>query len=232
VRLIWKILIGIVAVAVLAVGGLFAAYKIWWESDPEPRAEIAETEVSEGGELDGSYSVVPGPVETPTFVGYRVTEQLVGAVIEQETTGRTPADAVTGTFTITGNMVEETSVTADLRTLQSDNGLRDNAIRSRGLESDSFPEGTFVLAEPIELPEEPPLGETVEFRAVGDFTLHGVTRRVEVPIEGRWDGTLIQVVGNLPIVFADYDMEAPTAPAVASIEDEGEMEFQIFFQKS
>ena len=231
-RLLIKILIGIVAVGVLAAGGLFAAYKIWWESDPEPRAEIEETEVTEGGELDGEYAAVPGPPESPSFVGYRVTEQLAAAVIEQETTGRTPADAVTGTFTITGNMVEEASVTADVRTLASDNGLRDNAIRSRGLESDQFPEATFTLTEPIELPAEPQLGETVQFTAIGDFTLHGVTRPVEIRIEGRWDGTLIQVVGNLPIVFADYDMEAPTAPAVASIEDEGEMEFHVFFQKA
>jgi hypothetical protein len=33
-------------------------------------------------------------------------------------------------------------------------------------------------------------------------------------------------------VFSDYDIEAPTAAAVASIEDEGEMEFQLFFRQA
>jgi polyisoprenoid-binding protein YceI len=230
VRTVTKILIGIVVAAVVLVGGFFAVYKIWLESDPEPRAEIAETEVSEGGELDGSYTVVPGPTETPTFVGYRVTEQLAAAVVEQETTGRTPE--VTGTFTISANTVSDVNVTANLLNLQSDDNRRDNAIKTRGLESEQFPEATFVLTEPIELPAEPELGETVTAAAVGDFTLHGVTNRVEIPIEGRWDGTFIQVVGSLPIVFADYGMEAPSAPIVASIDDEGEMEFQIFFQQT
>jgi polyisoprenoid-binding protein YceI len=230
VRTLTKILIGIVAAAVVLVGGFFAVYKIWLESDPEPRAEIAETEVSEGGELDGTYSVVPGPTETPTFVGYRVTEQFAAAVVESEATGRTPD--VTGTFTIAGNRVSDVSMTANLQTLKSDREMRDNRIRTLGLESDRFPEATFVLTEPIDLPAEPELGETVNTTAVGDFTLHGVTRPVEIPVEGRWDGTTIQVVGNLPIVFADYDMEAPNIAGFVTVKDEGEMEFQIFFQKS
>jgi polyisoprenoid-binding protein YceI len=225
-----KVLIGLgVAVVVLAVG-LFAVYKIFLESDPEPRAKIEKTKVTEGGELDGTYAAFAGPAETPSFIGYRVQEVLVGGAIEQTTTGRT--GDVTGTFTIAGNRVEEVSVTANLQTLKSDRDMRDNAIKERGLESDTFPEATFVLTEPIELPAEPQLGETVNATAVGDFTLHGVTKRVEIPIEGRWDGELIQAVGTLHIVFSDYAIEAPTSPAVASIKDEGEMEFQLFFQKA
>jgi polyisoprenoid-binding protein YceI len=230
VRLLIKILIGIVAVGVLAAGGLFAAYKIWWETDPEPRAEIEETEVTEGGELDGEYTAVPGPPETPSFVGYRVTEQFVAAVVESVATGRT--SDVTGAFTISGNTVSEVSVTANLQTLTSDRDQRDNAIKTRGLESDQFPEATFVLTEPIEHQKVPAVGETVRATARGDFTLHGVTKRVEIPLEGRWDGRDVQVVGQLHIVFADYGIEAPTSPVVASIDDEGEMEFQIFFRKA
>ncbi len=229
-RTLTKILIGIVAAAVVLVGGFFAVYKIWLESDPEPRAEIAETEVTEGGELDGSYTLVPGPADTPSFVGYRVTEQLVAAVVESEATGRT--SDVTGTFTISGNTVSEASVTANLLTLTSDREQRDSAIRTRGLESEQFPEATFVLTEPIELPAEPELGETVDTTAVGDFTLHGVTKPVEIPVQGRWDGVNIQVVGNLHVVFADYGIEAPGSPLLASIDDEGDMEFQVFFEKS
>jgi polyisoprenoid-binding protein YceI len=225
-----KILIGVAGGLVVLAVGLFVAYKVFIESDPEPKAKIAETDVVEGGALDGTYSVFAGPAETPSFVGYRVQEVLVGGAIEQTATGRT--GDVTGTFTITANQVEEVSVTANLQTLTSDKSQRDNAIKDRGLESNTFPEATFVLAEPIELPEEPTPGETVPVNAVGDFTLHGVTKRVEIPIRGRWDGELIQAVGTLHIVFSDYGIEAPTSPAVASIRDEGEMEFQLFFEKA
>ena len=45
------------------------------------------------------------------------------------------------------------------------------------------------------------------------------------------NGTNVQVVGNLPILFSDYGITAPTAPPVASVDDRGEMELQLFFEK-
>jgi polyisoprenoid-binding protein YceI len=224
-----KILIAsAVALVLVVVGGGFAVYKLFIESDPEPPAEITKTTTAEGGTLDGTYQVGPG--DTNSFVGYRVTEQLVGGAIDQTATGRT--SDITGSFTITGTTVQDVTVTADLRTLTSDREQRDNAIKDRGLESNRFPEAKFVLTEPIERPTAPAVGETVTATARGDFTLHGVTKRVEIPLEGRWDGRDVQVVGRLHIVFSDYGITAPTSPVVASIDDEGEMEFQIFFRKA
>jgi polyisoprenoid-binding protein YceI len=231
--------IGVVALAAL----LFAGWYFFLKSDPEPRAAIRDTplqtQATEGSAdgsgtatgsdagLSGTYAVEPG--SSDNFVGYRVTEKLVASVVESTATGRT--DNVTATLTIDGTTVSDVTVTADLRDLTSDNSFRDGRIRSSGLESDRFPEAKFVLTEPITLPSVPEPGETITVQATGDFTLHGVTRKVTVPIEGRWDGTDVQIVGNLPIVFGDYDITAPTAAAVASVDDHGEMEFQLFFEK-
>jgi polyisoprenoid-binding protein YceI len=222
-----KILIGVVGAAVVLAVGLFIAYKVFLESDPEPRAKIKETTVTEGSALDGTYTVTPG--DPNSFVGYRVTEQFVAAVVESTATGRT--SDVNGTFKISGTNVDDVSVTANLQTLTSDRSQRDDAIKGRGLESDMFPEATFVLTKPIELRRQPELGRTVKATATGDFTLHGVTQRVKIPVEGRWDGTAVQVVGTLHVVFADYGIEPPGSPLLASIDDEGEMEFQLFFKK-
>lgn len=227
-RRLYKILIAVgVALVLVVVGGGFAVYKLFIESDPEPPAKITKTTTVEGGTLDGTYRVAQG--DTNGFVGYRVQEQLVGGAIEQTATGRT--SDVTGSFTIMGRTVQDVTVTADLRTLKSDREQRDNAIKDRGLESNRFPEAKFVLTQPIERPTVPAVGETVTATARGEFTLHGVTKAVEIPVEGRWDGRDVQVVGRLHIVFSDYGITAPTSPVVASIDDEGEMEFQIFFRK-
>jgi polyisoprenoid-binding protein YceI len=224
-----KILVAVgVAVVVVGGGGLFLGYKLFIESNPKPPAKITKTTTVGGGTLDGTYRVAPG--EANSFVGYRVKEQLVGGAIEQTTTGRT--NDVTGSFTITGMNVQDVNVTADLRTLTSDRSGRDNTIKDRGLESNRFPEAKFVLTQPITFQSVPQVGETVKATAMGDFTLHGVTRPVSIPVEGRWDGRDIQVVGSLHVVFADYGIQAPTAPVVASIDDQGDMEFQIFFRKA
>ena len=135
-------------------------------------------------------------------------------------------------MTIDGTTVKDVTVTADLRDLTSDNSFRDGRIKSEGLESDDFPEAKFVLTEPITLSAVPAAGDTIKTEATGDFTLHGVTKTVTISLEGRWDGKQVQVVGNLPIVFGDYGITAPTAPAVASVDDHGEMELQLFFDTS
>ena len=133
---------------------------------------------------------------------------------------------------IDGTTVSDVTVAADLTTLQSDNSFRDGRIKGEGLESTKFPEAKFVLTEPITLSAAPTAGTTVKTEAKGKFTLHGVTKDVTIALEGRWDGKQVQVVGNLPIVFSDYGITAPTAPAVASVDDHGEMELQLFFNRT
>ena len=72
-------------------------------------------------------------------------------------------------------------------------------------------------------------GEPVEVTAAGALTIHGVTNEVEVALEAQLvDGTAV-VVGSIPIVFSDYDVEPPTAPVVVSVADEGTVEFQLLF---
>jgi polyisoprenoid-binding protein YceI len=239
-----KVLLLLGAGLVVVVGLVIAAYFVFLKSDPEPRAAIKETPIrtqppatSAAGQdasatptsgPDGTYTVEPG--DSDNFVGYRVTEKLFANISETTATGRT--DNVTGTLTIDGTTVDDVTVSADLRDLESDSGFRDGRIRSSGLESNTFPEAKFVLTTPITLPTVPTAGETVSAEATGDFTLHGVTKQVTITIEGRWDGRDVQIVGRLPIAFADYGITAPTAPAVASVDDHGEMEFQLFFKRS
>jgi polyisoprenoid-binding protein YceI len=228
-RRIWKLLVlGLVLVVGLGVAGWYFFLK----SDPEPRAAIKETPVVTDGTAaagpDGTWAVQPG--SSDNFVGYRVTEKLFANISESEATGRT--DNVTATMTIDGTTISDVTVTADLRDLTSGNSFRDGRIHSQGIESDKFPDAKFVLTSPIELAVVPAAGETIKAEASGDFTLHGVTRSVTIPLEGRWDGEQVQVVGNLPIAFADYGISAPTAPAVASVDDHGEMELQLFFRRS
>src|SRR5262245_38552780 len=236
-----RILLWVGVGLVVVIGVAFAGWYFFLKSDPEPRAAIRETPLQtqpadagagtgssdSSSALDGIYTVAPG--DSNNFVGYRVTEKLVVNIVESTATGRT--NNVTGTLSIDGTTVNDVTVSADLRELQSDSGFRDGRIRSSGLESERFPEAMFTLTSPIELALAPAPGETITASAIGDFTLHGVTKRVTVPIQGRWDGKTVQVVGNLPIVFGDYNITAPTAPAVASVDDHGEMEFQLFFQK-
>jgi len=217
----------LIVLVVLVAAAAFAGWYFLLRSTPAPKAAIKETPTVSAapGGTDGTWTVKPG--DSRNFVGYRVVEKLVANVTQTTATGRT--DDVTGTLKLAGATADDVTVSADLRTLTSDKSFRDGRIREEGLESDRFPEARFVLTSPIAFGSVPAVGTTITAQAAGDFTLHGVTKRVTIPIQARWDGKNVQVVGSLPIAFADYGITAPTSNFVASVEDHGTMEFQLFF---
>ena len=144
---------------------------------------------------------------------------------------RTPD--VTGHLRIAGTEIRAVSVTVDMTTLVSqDDPLpvanRDQAMKTKGLETDTFPTASFTLTEPIDLATLPEPGQEVRFDAEGELTLHGVTRPVTVPFEARWNGRLIDVTASLEVRLADYGIEQP-AIQVVTVADEGTVELQLTF---
>ncbi|HEV7763248.1 MAG TPA: YceI family protein [Acidimicrobiales bacterium] len=167
---------------------------------------------------------------TSTYAGYRMEEQLAG-VGATTAVGRTPD--VTGNITIAGNQVTEGSFEVDMTTLKSDKDMRDNAIRSRGLETDAFPTATFELTQPVDLPADAATSaEPVSFSATGDLTVHGVTKQVTLDFDAHvGDGALV-IVGQAPITLADYSIDPPTSAIALSVSDAGTLEFQVFLSQS
>jgi polyisoprenoid-binding protein YceI len=176
------------------------------------------------GTPDGAWQVRD---DDSSFVGYRVRERLANLSSTSEAVGRTTQ--VTGTMQVAGDEVRAVRVEADLRGLQSDEGRRDNAIRQRGLESERFPTAVFELAEPIPLDQEPVSGRQVNGQGTGRLNVHGVTREVTANLEGRWDGSTIQVAGRMPVRMTDFQIQPPTVGPVLSIEDGLTVEFRLTF---
>ena len=185
------------------------------------------------GGIAGTWAVDPsvGSFDdfSGSFVGYRVREELasVGAT---EAVGRTPD--VTGSLTVDGTTITAAEFMADLTTLQSDEGNRDRQLGRQGLETGTFPTATFTLTQPIELGSEPAEGATVDATAVGDMTIHGTTKSVEIPVQAKLQDGVVTVVGSLPVLFSDYGMQKPQAMIVLSVDDNGTMEFQLQFTKA
>ena len=245
--------LGLIAVAVVAVVAL-AGFAGWWfliRDDAPPEADIAtagETLDEAGGEasggaggagdeggdagVEGEWTVDTslGSFDdfTGTYAGYRFDEELAG-VGANTAVGRTPD--VSGTMTGAGDQVAAADIEVDLRTLESDNGTRDSALRSRGLETDRFPTATFSLTGPLTLPAGVLDGERASVDATGDLTVHGVTREVTVVLEVELSGTAAAVVGQAPVVLGDFDIDPPTGFSVLSIDEQGLFEFQIFFTR-
>jgi polyisoprenoid-binding protein YceI len=157
-------------------------------------------------------------------------EELAG-VGATTAVGRTPD--VTGSITIAGDQVTEGSFEVDMTTLKSDRDMRDNAIRSRGLETDAFPTATFELTEPVTLPGSIEVADaSVPFVATGELTVHGVTKEVTLDFDAETRDGTIAIVGSAPIALADYQIDPPTSAIALSVADSGTLEFQVFLTKA
>lgn len=196
--------------------------------DPSTIVTPAPTDVStpttdEG--LAGDWSVVDGG---DSFVGYRVDEEL-SRIGFTTAVGRT--SDVEATVTFDGAAITAIEVEANLQALQSDDDRRDRTLGRQALETNTFPTATFSLSEPITLEAEPVEGVPIATVAVGELTLHGVTREVSVALEGQLVNGRVVVVGSAPIVFADYEIDPPSAVIVVSVADNGVFEFQFVLER-
>jgi len=66
---------------------------------------------------------------------------------------------------------------------------------------------------------------------VGDLTIHGVTKRVTIPLHAALHDGVIAAAGSLTFTWDDFDMERPSAQRVISLADDVTMETQLFFSK-
>lgn len=215
-------IVGIVAV-VLVAAIAFGAWFVFGSSAPAKPKLSSSAPVDSGGPAtpDGTWTVKTDP---KTFVGYRMTEVFAGDVVHKEAVGRTPA--VTGSMTIAGNTISAAKVQGDMQQLSSDRSPRDNYIHAHAIESDTFPTAVFTLTKPITLPAVPQKGVQINVPATGTLELHGVTKTITVPLQARWNGATIEVVGNAPIVLADYNITPPDT-GVVKVDDHGSFDVSL-----
>jgi polyisoprenoid-binding protein YceI len=199
------------AALVVALGAAYGAF-VLIAGGSEPRLQPL---LAGGAATDGRWVAIAAP---PTAVGYRVREKLVGVPAPHDAVGRT--SAVHGTLEVRDGRLEELSLDVDLSTLQSDRSERDQVLRDEGPQFSRYPRGRFVLR-----------GGAGRSPATGELTLHGVTRRVDVPFVVAAHGDRLEVVGAFRIRFADYGFAPPSRPIV-TIDPAGTIEFRIRFRRA
>lgn len=210
-----KVAVGVAAgVAVLVGVGLAVGpglYADWAEG----RADDAPSLSASGGPVeatDGTWTVSAG-----SFAGYRLDEVLQGRDVT--VTGRT--EDVTGEVTVADGAVTAATVEVDLTTVATDEPARDLYFRDRAIQVGTFPTATFVLTEPAEL-----AADGTSARLVGDLTIRDVTQQVTVEAQVASTADGVQVVGSVPVTFADFGVEAPDLGFV-TVEDAGFVEFDL-----
>ena len=159
---------------------------------------------------------------TSSFVGFRIQEELARGIGEVTAVGRTPK--VDGTLNFLEGSLVKAEITADLTELRTDRSMRDSKVQS-ALNTSTHPSAVFTLDKEISINNE----QMTESSVSGSLTVNGLTNQVEVELQAQLVGEIITVVGKFEIALSDYQVEAPSASIVVSVEDEAIVEFQLFF---
>jgi len=193
-------------------------------------ASTAPSAAAGDGAVAGTWTVTSG-----SEAGYRVREQLANLPAESDAIGRT--SDVMGSITVVdagdGAQLTAGDIAIDTTTIASDESRRDNRMRSEGLQTDQFPTATFTLTQPVDVPATAVAGTATDVTLVGDLTLHGVTKSVEIPAQAVLANGQIQVAGSLSFPLSDFQITAPNVGGfIVSIADEGALEFVVVFTKA
>jgi polyisoprenoid-binding protein YceI len=225
--LLRKIVAALIVLALLAVAGPWVYINLIKEDAPdalslEPAVTTTAGEVQQPtNATDGEWAVVADSV-----VGYRVKEILFG----QDTEGVGRTSAVAGSLVIANNEVTSAEFSVDMTTIKSDSSRRDRQVNNRILDTATFPTATFALSDPIALTPEALAGSDFTANTTGTLTLRGVTKTVPVALTARLVDNVIEVNGNIEIVFAEWQIPDPSVSAIV-VEDRGLLEFLIRFSR-
>ena len=218
---------GLILLGAVALGILY--FVIFPTSAPAKLALAGSKSPSASATAVGAASPGSWTVSSGSQAGYRIRETLAFVGAPSDAVGRT--SSVHGTVTIAGSgstlSVSAASLTVDVNTLTSDRAMRDQRIHSMGLQSDRYPTATFVLSQPIGLPSDASNGQALSLSAVGQLTIHGVTKTVTIPIQARLAGSQIQLAGSITFPFSEFGMTPPSIGGFVSVQDKATMEFAI-----
>jgi len=138
----------------------------------------------------------------------------------------TPLEDITGvsnavkgkvTFNVADIKTLKGSISIPVASLKTGIDLRDEHLKSDNwMDAESYPEITFLIKSVSEVKTE--ADNKLQIKVTGDFTTHGVTKEIVVPIsltyldaseqtKQRSPGDLLGVQATFNIVLSDYDID-------------------------
>lgn len=216
---------GLVAAGIFTVVAIAAAAYIWFGggSGQPSRAVTAPSLIVSGSTR--LFRITPEQSE----VRFLITETLLGQ----------PKTVVGATNNIAGEIALDFdkpaaavvgAIRIDVRTLKTDNEIRNRTLRSAILLSNrpEFEFSTFTPSKLVGLPEKITLGEPVKFQIVGTLTVRDVSREVSfdatvTPVSReRLEGSAVATVR-----YKDFNITIPDAPGVANVGESVRLEIDF-----
>lgn len=186
-------------------------------TDPTPTTPTDPPETSSAT----TYKIVPGESQLQYEVGeVFINENNRFAVA----VGVTPQ--IQGEITVDPSAPQNSSlgtITADISQFKSDSGRRDNAIRTRFLESQRYPTVTFVPTQIEGLPTSYEPGQEIPLKISGDLTIRDMTKPVSFDAVVRLADGQLSGQAVTTILMSDFGFGPISIAGILKTEDQAKV---------
>lgn len=215
---------GVALLGALAVGGWLLYLDI--EAGDGQASDDIENVVDQVDEdtiaAAGEGAVVFSIISDESAVNFYIDEELRGSDITVIGT----TDQVGGQIVLNPDdpsISQVGDITINVRTLETDDPNRNNALRARILNSaeDEYEFAYFRNLEVSNMPDSVEIGVPFTFQITGDLTLVDTTRQETFDVTVTpISETRIEGIGSTTILYADYNISVPQPGFVGFIADE------------
>jgi polyisoprenoid-binding protein YceI len=166
-------------------------------------------------------------VAAGTRARYKVQEQLAGINFPSEAVGTT--EAVTGAIVVqpNGTFAPASKILVDLKTLTTDQSMRDGYVQRNTLETEKFPNLEVVPKRAVGLASPLPATGQAGFQLVTDVTLHGVTREVTWNVVVTFANDAVNGRATTTTDFATFNIAKPSLARLVSVDDKIHLEIEF-----
>jgi polyisoprenoid-binding protein YceI len=135
-------------------------------------------------------------------------------------TSKAPLETIVGTTSEIIGMIEtnpndinstKARFEVDLASLKTGISMRDGHMRDQFLETSKYPKAIFELTKVVKASQATLEDEkTIDITAEGNFTVHGVTKQVTIPLKITYfkesDATKVKTLGDLVKIEANWNL--------------------------
>lgn len=164
---------------------------------------------------------------------FRVREQLANVALPSDAVGTTQEISGTLVGKMDGSIVSSQSkFTVDMRTLKTDQPMRDGFIQRSTLQTDRYPYATFVPTQAPGFSATLPADGNLNFKLIGDMTIRDVTKSVTWDVQGKVVGDEATGLAKTNFTFEYFNMTIPSVARVLSIVDNIQLELDLDLKRA
>jgi polyisoprenoid-binding protein YceI len=149
-------------------------------------------------------------IDTGSSAKYVVREKLAQLPVSTDAVGTTTD--ITGDIFLTNNGLasgQTSSFKVDLRTLKTDEALRDRFVRDNTLQTGQFPFAEFIITGITPFPANYVEGTEASLNITGNMTIHGVTKPMTFTTKARRAGGSLTGIADVDFKMTDFNITPP-----------------------